>query len=336
MEFVDLKDKRILYIGCTWFHYDQYLIRKITEYGGLVTSYMTYIDAFYYNVIHQLSYHKSLGKLKLVQLRDKYAANYYKQILSKDNYDYVVIRMGHTLAIEFVANLKKLNPNARFINFHWDSIKPSYNYLPIIDYFDKIYSFDIFDCENNHKIEYLPLFYIDEYAVAKDRTDRVKEIDLVFVGAWRNLERYNLIKLTKEICREEELKFYYYLLSTFEEQMYLIKDHGLIQKEARYRSLSHKKIVKLFSKTNAVIDFPSSFQKGITIRCFETLAAGLKLLTTNKNILKEPFYNPDYITIIDSKNLKIDKDFITSKPTTTMDLLLSNYSIGNYVGKLFQ
>jgi hypothetical protein len=61
------------------------------------------------------------------------------------------------------------------------------------------------------------------------------------------------------------------------------------------------------------------------MRTFETLGAGKKLITTNKNILNEPFYNPEYISVINPKNLKINVDFIKNEPKDKINV--DNYSL---------
>ena len=111
---------------------------------------------------------------------------------------------------------------------------------------------------------------------------------------------------------------------------------GKIAKKAKSKHLSHQEILKLFSISNVIIDFPSSFQSGLTMRTFETLGAGKKLITSNKNIINEPFYNPQYINIIDPDNLYLDINFIKNTPSTSMREIMKEYSIENYIYKLFQ
>ena len=55
-----------------------------------------------------------------------------------------------------------------------------------------------------------------------------------------------------------------------------------------------------------------------------------------KNIANEPFYDPEYINIIDINNFTLNIDFIKNTPTRSMDEKIKNYSIGNYINKLLQ
>ena len=326
MKKINLLNKKILYIGRIDFFYDQLLIKKLDELGANV-------DTFDLNV--KSPYSKFATKFKIVDF-EVYKETYYNGVLSKKGFDLILVRHGYQIKPEIYEKLRIINPNAKFINFHWDSIKPEagYNYQPIIKYFDRVYSFDYKDCSTHKEISYLPLFYVDEYAEFREKTTTDKyQFDVLFVGSWRNKERYDLVKLTEKLAKQDQLKFYYYLYFSFKSQIQSFKN-GIIPKKSNSRLLSTKEILQFFSISNSIIDFPSSFQTGLTMRTFEVLAAGKKLITTNKNILMEPFYDPNYINIIEVDNFKLDIDFIQSKPIISLREKIKDYSIENYVYKL--
>lgn len=323
----DIKNKTILYIGPTSFNYDQHLVKKLNEFGAHVDFFQIQMTSIYFRTIQKF-------RLKCL---DSYTTNFYDKMLVKKNYDFVLVRYGYQLSEEFLRKLKSTNPKAEFINFHWDSITPNYNYLHIIPYFDKVFSFDVKDCESFSKIKYLPLFFLDCYGDSrKEGLEESIDKDLLFIGSWRNKERYDLIKLTEKFCEQNGLRFYYYLHFSLMAQIDSIRRDQLIAKQAHSKTLSEKAILALLASSNTIIDFPSSYQSGLTIRTFETLGAGKKLITTNRNILYEPFYNPEYISLIDLNNFKLDMDFIKHKPHSSMEKSIENYSIGNYISKLFQ
>ncbi len=330
MNEINLTNKKILYIGPVSFQYDRSVIQKLIELDAVVNPFDLkdlYPNNIYFKVVNKLN----------SQNKEKHKNNFYNKILSANNNDYVLVRQGYQLDVDFLPKLRKANPKAKFINFHWDSIRPQFNFLPIINQFHKIYSFDIKDCNDYPELNYLPLFYLDIYeGFRKNNLDsKKKKYDLLFIGSWRNTERYNLIKLTENICRQHQLRFYHYLYFSLKNQMQSFKN-GIFPKKAKSKKLSHKKILKLFSTANTIIDFPSSFQTGLTIRTFETLGAGKKLITTNKNIINEPFYNPEYIEVIDVNNFSLNIDFIKNKPKSSMGDNIENYSIKNYIYKLLQ
>ncbi len=328
MKKINLLNKKILYIGRVDFFYDQLLIKKLEELGAHVDSFGLHIKS---------PYSKFATKFKIVDF-EAYKEAYYNSVLLKKGFDLILVRQGDQIKPELYERLRIINPNAKFINFHWDSLKPGagYNYRPIIRYFDSVYSFDYKDCSMHKEISYLPLFYVDDYAEFREKnTIDQYEFDILFVGSWRNKERYDLIKLTEKLAKQNQMKFYYYLYFSFKSQIELFKK-GIIAKKSTSRLLSTKEILQFFSISNTVIDFPSSFQTGLTMRTFETLAAGKKLITTNKNIINEPFYDPQYINLVDIDNFKLDVDFIKNKPATSITEILKNYSLESYIYKLLQ
>lgn len=324
MKRIDLLNKRILYVGPTFFHYDKTFIKKLEDLGANVDSFDLYPKSLQYKALKRFN-HSAL---------ENYFDSYFNNMLLNGDYDLILVRHGFQLTIDFLKRLRKVNPHARFLNFHWDSIRPDYNYVPLIKYFDKVFSFDYKDCET-YNVTYLPLYYLDEYAEPKkDQIEPKKEFDMLFIGTWRK-DRYDAIKLTDKICKENNLSFYYYLNCSFRAQLRSLRK-GILPKEAKNKYLSHQEILKYFSNSSNILDLPGSFQTGLTIRTFETLAAGKKLITSNTNIINEPFYNPEYINVINPQNLKLDIDFIKNKPVTSMEHLMENYSIGNYIYKLLE
>lgn len=335
MQEINLLNKKVLYIGPTSVYYDKCLIKKLTERGASVTCH-NLMNFFSDNLLFRAII-KFSTKTK-EEIYESYKNKFYSQIFLTSGFDYILIRHGYQLDKSFLNQLRNINPNAKFINFHWDSLRPDYDYLHLMEYFDKIFSFDIKDCREHTEINYLPLFYLDiynEFRKKKFDNFKEKENDLLFVGAWRNAERYNLIMKTELLCKKMKMRFKHYLYLSFKRHIYTIKK-GIIPRKAKMKELTHKEILDLFATTNTIIDFPSTFQTGMTIRTFETLGAGKKLITTNKNILNEPFYNPEFINIIDMNNIVLDIDFIKAIPTSSMEVNLKNYSLDSYLNKLFQ
>jgi len=84
--------------------------------------------------------------------------------------------------------------------------------------------------------------------------------------------------------------------------------------------LTKRETLQLFSESKAVIDCPLVTQHGLTMRTFEVLGTGVKLITTNKNIKKYDFYSDEYIFVVDEDTKQILSDFFDKKPTAAFSL----------------
>ena len=104
--------------------------------------------------------------------------------------------------------------------------------------------------------------------------------------------------------------------------------------DVHFKPLSRKEIVELYRRSKIILDSPMHIETGISMRIFEALGAGKKLITTNSNIAKEPFYDEENISIIDPDNLSLDVDFIR-RPQSNWNHKIEDYSISNWVRKLF-
>jgi hypothetical protein len=336
MKEINLKNTKILYIGPASVYYDQCLIKKLEDRGATVTKF-DLLNFFSDNLLFR-TYIKFLPKTK-EEIYDGYKNKFYDSVYAGGaGYDYVLVRHGYQLDVSFLNTLRNMSPNAKFINFHWDSLREDYDYLHNMKCYDKVYSFDVKDCKDYNEIIYRPLFFLDLYdSFRKKSFDnfKKKDNDLLFIGAWRNKERLKLINQTEELCKKNELNFKHYLYLSFKRHVYLIKK-GVIPTKTKMKILSHEQILDYFATTNTIIDFPSSFQTGMTIRTFETLGAGKKLITTNQNIINEPFYDEQYINVVDMNNLTLNVDFIKSVPDRSMEEKLSNYSLDSYINTILQ
>ncbi|RYD94114.1 MAG: hypothetical protein EOP61_22295 [Sphingomonadales bacterium] len=64
------------------------------------------------------------------------------------------------------------------------------------------------------------------------------------------------------------------------------------------RSIGVEGILDMMRRSTAVFDFASHAQSGLTMRVFENLAAGMKIVATNPGIANEPFYDPERILLL--------------------------------------
>jgi hypothetical protein len=72
------------------------------------------------------------------------------------------------------------------------------------------------------------------------------------------------------------------------------------------------------------------------MRTFEALGSGRKLITTNKNILNYPFYNPNNILVIDRDQFNFNEDFFNLNYLNYDETFYSEMSINGWLEFIFK
>jgi len=229
------------------------------------------------------------------------------------NYDVIFVHQGWQLSVDFFKTMKAQNKGTFIVNYHWDSIR-AHNYLFIVDYFDKVYSYDPVDCRTYAKIFYLPLFHSNHSEPVQ------KHLDLVFIGKLRTFySRYKSIEAIREYAKDKGLKYFEYLLT---DRNYYIKSllKGRVLRGVKFKPLDSIQVARLNRSALAVLDIHDPIKSGLTIRSIEALSAGAKLITTNHEVINEAFYDPEVVQVVDINKLVIDLEWIRKEvPCVNMD-----------------
>jgi hypothetical protein len=125
-------------------------------------------------------------------------------------------------------------------------------------------------------------------------------------------------------------KLVYFFKSRFDDSFKEF-DYGKLS----FTSLAVKDIVKLYEESLIVLDINHPNQKGLTMRVFEALGAGKKIITTNKEIQKYCFYNESNIFIIDRNKIELTESFFKSEFVTIDQDLLQEMSITGWLSSIF-
>ena len=322
-----LKNKKVLFIGYVYYDYNIHICSALRQADAEVDFFPIMNKNIWYLIFRQLSFKWFLA------YNERYASRILKSV-SGNEYDFVLVTSGYQLPVWFYYELKKINKNAVFINYSWDSVRETEHQNTIIDilsYFDVCYSFDRKDCEIYGKQRYLPLFFIDDYSnLINERKDRF--IDILFIGSLCTEIRYHAVKQIEKICSIKNLVFYHYLVVSYRFYFRRLLN-GKLTRNIHFKSIKHSDILNYFSASKAIIDLAGHMQSGLTMRTFEILGAGKKLITTNANVKLEEFYNPEYISVIDLENPEIDEDFVNKNIKNVIDM--SKYNIHSWLKNIF-
>ena len=309
MDLHSLKDKNILFFLVKNFGSYNLIVDKLKSYGA---------NVFHYDE-RPANNNITKGLLRIApNLIKNKIEEHYNQILIdiKDiRFDYLLVIRGEVVPAFFLKKFNKLNPHCKNIFYNWDSFKNTPNSSKHLNLYNSSYTFDMEDAVN-YKINFLPLFYYDEFKLTESDSS-TGVIDLLFLGTAHS-DRYVIANELSKWCKDNNLKSfnYFYMQGRF---VYFIKRildptfKKFDYKKLSFKSLSAIEMVDFYKKSKVILDINHPYQTGLTMRTFEAIGAKRKLITTNSEVKKYPFYNENNFYIIDRNNLQLDKNFFESE-----------------------
>lgn len=327
-----LKDKKIFFLSLQTFNYEKAIANKLKDLGAIVD----YFDERPANSI----FVKGIIRFKR-SLYQQRINSYYNSILKKTlskSYDYLFVIKGEVVPSAFLTEFKKRNPSCQFIFYTWDSFSNNPNAVSILKHFDKKFTFDCIDAEK-YQIDFRPLFFIDEYEKINKLNAEENKYALLFLGTAHS-DRYLVSNHIVNWCTSNGLSSYaYYFVPSrlvyFHKFLFDNSFKSFDYKKLSFNSLKITEIIDLYRHSHVVLDINHPGQYGLTMRTFEALGSGKKIITTNKEIKKYPFYNDNNIFIIDRDNIKLNKSFFQSQFIPIEDDLRDSMSITGWLKTLF-
>lgn len=326
-----LSGKKILFFCVQSFNLEKGIVKQLEKHGAHVT----YFDERPANN----NFTKGIIRINRNFLQKK-INKYYKNILKlikNEKFDYLFVNRGEVVPKDFLESFIKLQPECERIFYTWDSFGNHSHGLTILNYFHKKFTFDKKDSEK-YNIGFRPLYFTDNYRqIYKSATE--KSIDLLFLGTAHS-DRYIISNQIADWCIKNNLTSfnYYYMQGKF---VYLYKKYfdpsfkNFDFKKLSFRSLTIENIIEYYDKSNVVLDISHPGQSGLTLRTFETIGAGKKLITTNMNIKDYPFFNPHNIFLIDRDNIQLNQDFFNHEYQAISEDLYEKCSIDGWIYDLF-
>ena len=208
--------------------------------------------------------------------------------------------------------------NCRCINYFWDKVSVA-KYPVIKDKAFENWTFDLDDA-NNWGMMYNPQFFIDSIKFEK----KSKEYDVFFCGADRQGIWPNRVKLVN--------KYYAILKKHVKNEMmfYLVSNSKYANKDiVNKKRMNEKKYFEIMGKSKTVLEIVEPNEEWLTLRVFQALSNGIKVITNNHKITRYDFYSPEYIFILGVDDISKINDFIEKQLDYEIDL--TYYSMQNWV-----
>lgn len=284
----------ILFVGPKFNSYEKTItktLKKSDKYNKVLflpdcPLHSAHLFALLYNLFPPL-------KLSLVKNYNNRIIN----IIQKNKIDCFFILKGEFVLLETIKTIRRISPKIKIIVYQWDSINNNPQAKGLLQLADDSYTFDPIDAQNLN-ITYLPLFSSwTEAGLNQTEFEKPIKFDILSIGGYRG-HRIPYINAMKEFCEQNELTYKFHNYENFMSFLKNRKKLNIKLTDVSFTRISYKKYYSLLLQSKAVLDIQSPSQNGLTMRTMETLSLNKKLITTNNNILKEPFYNENNIYVI--------------------------------------
>lgn len=327
---MDLNHKKILFISASFFNYEKIIAEKLNALGAAVD--------FYDERPSNSAWVKGVIRVYSPLIQKKIDA-YYREILKNTqsvSYDFFLLVKGEAVPFWFLTEFRKLHPQTQMIYISYDTVEEYPKTLKLKAYFDRSYSFEPADAVKYGFI-FRPNFYLDTY---KDRALKTNfDYDLVFIGS-AHTDRYLCGEAVRKAMDDANRKslFYYYAPNRVFFFLKRIFDKTMQTFDASklsFKKLSHAEVAGIYDDSFAVLDINKPFQTGLSMRMLDSLAAGKKVITTNPDVVKYPFYNPKNILLIDRRTVEIPRSFFETGFDKMPDLFFEKCAIESWIEAVF-
>jgi len=235
-----------------------------------------------------------------------------------DSYHVIIIealKANTPLLIYIKEHAKK---ETRVILWHWNKIS-EHSILPQDDICSgcELWSFDMDDCQKygmHYNTQYFDTAWVtgQEYEIMRD---------IWFIGVDKQRAPY-LIAVKKEM-EARGLTVDLHIVADKESK----KSEMIVYK----KKLPYAQSLYELSRSRAVLDVTLKGQSGLTLRPLEALFFGKKVITSNRTILDQPFYNQDNIFVIGIDDWDRLPAMLTTPFNTSIKTALEEYDVQKWL-----
>lgn len=344
------KKKRVLLLAPRFYDYYKLIITQLEKLGVEVTYCETFI--FLENLRNNPNFFDWCYRYIRNPRYQKKHTDAILKYIGEEKFDILFTVSVFSPSSRLIDVLRKRNPKLETYIYFWDAFS-TWDFAYQMEYFDHKFSFDFNDSikYKDKELVHLPLFYTE--GQLSPNAELV--YDLVHIGSLHPKYK-NRASVIAALCKQAEKQnlhgFFYLVLGHKDVNIfhYPLKDilKYLFNKEYRdylkqlknlgsecdffyEKPLSLKEVNDVEAKAKCIIDVNID-RSGVAMRVIGALAAGKKVITSNKYIVNEKFYSPCNIYILDDQNPVIDPQFLTS-PQEPVDM--SYLRLDNWVKTIF-
>lgn len=238
--------------------------------------------------------------------------------------DYILVIRPDNFPIPFIQNLK--NRTKKLIAYQWDGIEKFPEVKNYFGLFDTFFCFE--KVESEHNIHSITNFYFDHLPPSHKEYNTEKPI-LYFVGLyWKSREE----KIDRFI---EEVSDFSVNLNIF---IQYFQEPERKNSKIKYISdrITFKENLELVKSSDVLLDFVDPLHDGLSIRFFEGMYYGKKVITDNIMVKNYDFYHPDNIFVVENNNYKNIEQFLKTPYFELQDELVKKYGFSYWIKEIIK
>ena len=241
--------------------------------------------------------------------------------LPQKKFDYCLIIRGDLIP-EFVIKHTRSISN-KMVDFQLDGLSVSSKILDYQKYFDDIFVFDPDDVKKYPEaaLHFLPNCYFGEpdFSIPS-------EIDLLYIGQYLD-ERNVQLKNLHQYLEEHQLSYTSHT-SLYRGRCFEPLHPKVLQHKT---STSYEGNLDFVKKSKIIIDFKRKEHNGLSLRFFEAMQYGKKIITDNVSVKNYEFYHPNNIFVTDFVHLDGILEFIQKPYHPLPETLIEQYGFKNWI-----
>lgn len=323
-----LVGKKILYIAPQFFGYENEIRDELIRRGAMVD--------FLLDRPFSSPFLKAITRVRrqfVIGASDRYYQTELSKLGHKD-YDFVFVISGQTLSTKTLRDWRRRFKNAKFCLYMWDSFGNRPWAIDNLALFDQCFTFDRND-SSRYNIHFRPLFFSSGF---EGKLSTTPKFDISFVGT-THTDRYAIISaITRQLSKKHTSIMYMFLQAKWVFWLYKLINPSFRSakiSEFKFQPLSKSEVQTIFFNSKVILDIEHPRQTGLTMRTLETLGARKKLVTTNADVKKYDFYNPENICIIDRHESVLPDLFINTPYTDVPDEIYQKYRLSGWMDEIF-
>ena len=239
----------------------------------------------------------------------------------KTKFDYCLVIRGDLIP-EFVINHARSISN-KMVDFQLDGLSVSSKILDYQKYFDRIF---VFDPEDVKKYPEAALHFLPNCYFGEPDFSIPSEIDLLYIGQYLD-ERNVQLKNLHQYLEEHQLSYTSHT-SLYRGRCFEPLHPKVLQHKT---STSYEGNLDFVKKSKIIIDFKRKEHNGLSLRFFEAMQYGKKIITDNVSVKNYEFYHPNNIFVTDFVHLDGILEFIQKPYHPLPETLIEQYGFKNWI-----